>query len=118
MIISRCLFKSTKKCYEERYGDTKEACGIVAGAAALVLEQFPRYTPEEVKQHLANKATDGAINMEWLLPRMKAKTPNKLLYIGKDDGCIGKLTTTLSHVVHHSVCSIMHTLNMYLYFNY
>ena len=80
--ICRCF--RPRKCYLTRSGDTKEACGIVAGAAALVLERFPHYTPEEVKQYLVNKATDGAINMEWLLPRI---TPNKLLYVG-NNGCI------------------------------
>jgi len=84
------LFKPAKKCYEERFGDTKEACGIVAGAAALVLERFPHYSPEEVKQHLVNEATDGVIKLHQLLPRIRAKTPNKLLYIG-DNGCKGKL---------------------------
>ena len=95
MSTCRCLFKPTKKCYEERFGDTKEACGIVAGAAALVLERFPRYSPEKVKQYLVSEATDGAINMYQLLPRIRAKTPNKLLYFG-NDGCMGKLNVKIN----------------------
>ena len=98
MNTCRCLFKPTKKCYEERFGDTKEACGIVAGAAALVLERFPRYSPEKVKQYLVSEATDGVINMYQLLPRIRAKTPNKLLYIG-NDGCKGKLNFTMLVVI-------------------
>jgi len=85
--MHRCLFR---KCYKQRFGDTTEACGIVAGAAALVLERFPCYTPEEIKQHLVDEATDGVINMGQLLP---AKTPNKLLYIGSD-GCKSKFTSS------------------------
>ena len=36
---------------------------MVAGAEALVLEKYPYYTPAEVKQHLINQATDGAIKI-------------------------------------------------------
>ena len=61
---------------------THAACAIAAGAAALVLEKYPRYTPAEVKQHLINSATDGVINMESLRFIEGNKGPNKLLYVG------------------------------------
>ena len=53
---------------------------MVAGAAALVLEKHPRYSPAEVKQYLIDKATDGVINMDSVSGDRGA---NKLLYIGK-----------------------------------
>ena len=56
----------------------------MAGAAALVLEKYPHYTPAEVKQHLINEATNDAINMDVLkLMRFAGdKGTNKLLYVG------------------------------------
>jgi len=93
--IFRCPL--INKCYKVNYGGTAEACGIVAGAAALVLEQFPLYTPEEVKQHLVNKATDGAIS--WLAPsRIRPGTPNRMLYIGSDES-MGKLHYYINNLI-------------------
>ena len=97
LIYLDAFFKLPNNCYKTRYGDTKEACGIAAGAAALVLEKLPNYTPKQVK--LVNEATDGAINMLQLFPKRRAETPNKLLYIGSDDKCVGKLLFNL-HYVH------------------
>jgi len=75
--LPRC-FPATE-CYLGGLDDTKKACGIVAGAAALLLEQYPHYTPQEVKQHLIKEATD-------------IDGGNKLLYVGHDRaGCVGKL---------------------------
>ena len=61
---------------------TAEACSIVAGAAALVLEEHPDYTPAQVKQFLIDNATDGAINMDALTFMQGDKGTNKLLYVG------------------------------------
>ena len=57
-----------------------QACALVAGAAALVLEKYPDYTPAQVKQHLIDEATDGAINMK-MSPEAN-EGANKLLYVG------------------------------------
>ena len=61
---------------------TAEACSIVAGAAALVLEEHPDYTPDQVKRFLIYTATDGAINMDALRHVQGDKGTNKLLYVG------------------------------------
>ena len=54
---------------------------MVAGAAALVLEKHPRYTPAEVKQYLIDMATDGAIES---IPGNQGT--NKLLFVGNGKG--------------------------------
>ena len=61
---------------------TAQACAIVSGAAALVLEKYPHYTPAEVKQYLIDEATNGIINMESLRFMDGDKGTNKLLYVG------------------------------------
>ena len=61
---------------------TAQACAIVAGAAALVLEKYPHYTPAEVKQYLIDEATNNAINMNALRFILGDKGTNKLLYVG------------------------------------
>ena len=61
---------------------TAQACAIVSGAAALVLEKYPHYTPAEVKQHLIDEATDGVINMKSLRFMDGDKGTNKLLHVG------------------------------------
>ena len=61
---------------------TGPACAIVGGAAALVLEKFPHYTPAQVKQYLLNTATDGAINMDAAKFMQGNKGANNFLYVG------------------------------------
>ena len=56
---------------------------MVAGAAALILEKYPRYTPAEVKQYLVDMATDGTIES---IPENLG--PNKLLFVGNGNGAI------------------------------
>ena len=70
---------------------TAQACAIVTGAAALVLEKYPHYTPAEVKQHLIDQATNDVINMDRLTGD---KGTNKLLYVGN-----GKHNYTYSYIV-------------------
>ena len=65
-----------------RGSGTGQACAIVSGAAALVLEKYPHYTPAEVKQCLIDEATDGVINMESLSLMDGDEGANKLLYVG------------------------------------
>ena len=57
---------------------TSMAVPLVAGAAALYLEQHPRATPEEVKSALLRSSTDDRIRSPYLL----ASTPNRILYMG------------------------------------
>ena len=63
---------------------THAACGIVAGAAALVLEKFKDYTPAEVKQHLLNEATNGAVEIPKMFDMLYDTNVNKFLYVGAD----------------------------------
>jgi len=68
-----------------RGSGTAHSCAIVAGAAALVLEKYPNYTPAQVKQHLINDATNDAINMDplrFMGEFRRNRGTNKLLYIG------------------------------------
>jgi len=68
--------------YYRTFSGTASACGIVAGAAALVLEKHSDYTPAEVKRYLISKATDGIIKMGVLRFLYGNKGKNKLLYVG------------------------------------
>ena len=58
---------------------TSPACAIVTGAAALVLEKYPHFTPAQVKKYLIDEATDGAIDMSIII---RGDRINKLLYVG------------------------------------
>jgi len=72
---------------------TSLACGIVAGAAAQVLEENHNLSPGEVKKHLINMATKGAIDFSTLPSWELGRTPNRLLYTGSR--CVGELTVCL-----------------------
>jgi len=48
----------TSAAYGEVWDGTSAACPHVAGAAALVLQAFPSYTPDQVIQFLENRAID------------------------------------------------------------
>jgi len=60
---------------------TTSSGGIVAGAAALVLEKFPHYTPQQVKEYLIDQSTPGVV--QTISRHIKVK-PNKFLYIGEE----------------------------------
>ena len=63
------------------------ACGIVAGAAALVLEKFKDYTPAEVKQHLLSEATYGVVEIPRAFNMLHNRAyVNKFLYVGNENG--------------------------------
>lgn len=64
---------------------THAACGVVAGAAALVLEEFKDYTPAQVKRHLLNEATDGVVEIPSEFEMIHGDV-NKFLYVGGDSG--------------------------------
>ncbi len=53
---------------------TSQATPFVAGAAALILEQFPTYTPDQVANLLIARSTKNVIT------GLGAGTPNRLLY--------------------------------------
>jgi len=60
---------------------TVPSCGIVAGAAALVLEKFPHYTPQQVKEYLIDESTPGVVKTS---SRMYKVKPNRFLYTGEE----------------------------------
>jgi len=62
---------------------TSQSCGIVAGAAALVLEKFPHFTPQQVKEYLIDQSTPRVIQTSSRSLRQKIK-PNRFLYVGED----------------------------------
>ena len=67
--------------YSRTLSSTSSSCGIVAGAAALVLEKFPHYTPQQVKEYLIDQSTPGVVQTSSTRYRVK---PNRLLYVGKE----------------------------------
>ena len=76
---------------------TSLSCGIVAGAAAQVLEKYPDFTPQEVKKHLVSMATEDAIDFS-TLPRWEmGYTSNRLLYTGSR--CVGKFRMTILYTL-------------------
>jgi len=59
---------------------TSISCGIVAGAAALVLEKFPHFTPQQVKEYLINQSTPRVVHtILWYYIKL-----NRFLYVGED----------------------------------
>ena len=60
---------------------TSKSCGIVAGAAALVLEKFPHFTPQEVKEYLINQSTLGIVQTNL------NRNEGRFLYVGEEDEC-------------------------------
>jgi len=46
------------------HSGTTSSCGIVAGAAALVLEKFPHYTPQQVREYLIDQSTPGVVDKQ------------------------------------------------------
>ena len=65
--------------YFRNSSGTSSACALVTGAAALVLEKYPHFTPAQVKRYLIDEATDGAIDMSIII---RGDRINKLLYVG------------------------------------
>jgi len=58
------------------------AAPMVAGAAALYLEQNPSATPAEVKKAVLGESTDGAIREDYFPPELWLPgTPNKILRV-------------------------------------
>jgi len=83
--------------YSTRTG-TMASCGIVAGAAALVLEKFPHYTPQQVKEYLVNQSTLGIVQTS-----LDAELgSNRFLYIRETGGC---------YYVHTTCNKCMHNRN-------
>ena len=94
-IVNYQLTYAVINVFNRKSTGTAQACGIVAGAAALVLEKFPGSTPAQVKQYLINEATDGCINMDALRFLPGHKGANKLVYVGN-----GKYMSVLSELIH------------------
>jgi len=74
---------------------TSPSCGIVAGVAALVLEEFPHYTDKQVKEYLIDQSTPRVVQAS--LRRYKVK-PNRLLYVGEEVSNIYDFE--LSYILH------------------
>lgn len=54
----------------------------VAGAAALILQQHPNWTPEEVSNELINRSTKGVVRAETPVEAERlAQTVNRLLFV-------------------------------------
>ena len=67
--------------YFRTVSGTSASCGIVAGAAALVLEKFPHYTPQQVKEYLIDQSTPGVVQTSSRKYRVR---PNRFLYVGQE----------------------------------
>ena len=67
--------------YFRTISGTSVSCGIVAGAAALILEKFPHYTPQQVKEYLIDQSTPGVVQTSSRKYRVR---PNRFLYVGQE----------------------------------
>ena len=54
----------------------------VAGAAALILEEHPNWTPDQVSDELIKRSTKGVVKANTLVENNRlAQTKNRLLFI-------------------------------------
>ena len=75
------MFLFMVACFILLHSGTTSSCGIVAGAAALVLEKFPHYTPQQVKEYLIDQSTPGVVQTS---SRKYVVRPNRFLYVGQE----------------------------------
>ncbi|MGI5178576.1 S8 family serine peptidase [Dactylosporangium sp. CA-152071] len=64
---------------------TSMASPHVAGAAALILQAHPTYSPSQVRQAIIQSATNGVLDMVNNYPPYARNTANRLLYIRQND---------------------------------
>ena len=76
---------------------TSMATPIVSGVVAMLLEEDPTLSPEEVKKRLLERATKGALDFS-VLPSKASGTPNLLVYTGSK-GTYTILYTTVHHCI-------------------
>ncbi|XP_070566450.1 extracellular serine proteinase-like [Ptychodera flava] len=67
-------------CYSELSG-TSQAAPHVVGAAAIMLQKHPTYTPAEVRSTLIQLASQDKLDFGRIPDVAKPLTPNKLLYM-------------------------------------
>ena len=60
---------------------TSMACPLVAGAAAILLQQFPTSTPSRIKDALIHTSAKDRINFSTFRPPLQGSTQNRLLLI-------------------------------------
>jgi len=86
---------------------TSMACPTVAGAAALLLQQYPHDTPEQIRRRLQEQATQGVINMRTyrgnpLPSEIRAETTNRLVNTGRGRDCPGNIICVNNHDTVHT----------------
>ena len=60
---------------------TSFACPLVSGAAAILLQQQPQLTPDEILNQLVSLSTNNTLNFSTIAPHYQELTPNRALYI-------------------------------------
>ena len=82
--------KSASRYSNSRYihkSGTSMAAPLVSGAAAMILNENPSFTPSQVMEELINQSTKNVVKFEWPLPLSSELTPNRLLNV-KRKSCI------------------------------
>ena len=69
---------------------TSMACPLVAGAAAILLEQFPTFSPSMVKDALILTSSKEVIKFHRFRSPMHGLTPNRFLLINGKNECLDK----------------------------
>ena len=67
---------------------TSMACPLVAGAAAILLEQFPTFSPSLVKDALILMSSKEIIKYDRFRSPMHGFTPNRFLHINGKNKCL------------------------------
>ena len=95
-------------CEVTRSG-TSMSTPLVSGAVALLLQENPSFTPQQVKDKLLEMSTKSVINFTQLADRALAQnTPNRLLYVASECMAVYVHTVCNCCVLYYGMCACVY----------